>query len=149
MSQEEEVKVEMDRSHGYAGKTLRKKCECEMCLKGLATSHNDESHDQSLFGKFTLNNDPSFSIQLVGGSTKCGRTMANYFASLKPNPFKNKKCLEVGAGTGVYFYFLFLFFVFFCLFVVFLSYKHTTNATNQQTNKHKILKVLLDLWLLI
>jgi len=105
-----DVPVKIDKpvnDHGYTGKSLRKKCECEMCQKGLATSHNDESHDQSLMGQFILESHPSFKLQLVGGSTKCGRIMANYFASLvshsdnNTNIFQDKNILEVGAGTGI------------------------------------------------
>eukprot|EP00483_Globobulimina_turgida_P005654 UN05664 len=76
-----------------------------MCVDGIVTTHNDESHDQSLFGKFTLDVDNKFELNLVGGSTKCGRVMSNYFAYLqitkKINVFKDKNCLEVGSGTGI------------------------------------------------
>ena len=76
-----------------------------MCREGIATTHNDESHDQSLFGKFTLDVDDKFKLELVGGSTKCGRVMSNYFGYLeitkKANIFKDKNCLEVGSGTGI------------------------------------------------
>eukprot|EP01084_Bolivina_argentea_P305103 527062_1 len=94
-----------DASHGYANKKLSGMCQCEMCREGIATTHNDESHDQSLFGTFTLDVDDKFTLNLVGGSTKCGRVMANYFGYLeinkKVNIFKDKKCLEVGSGTGI------------------------------------------------
>ena len=91
--------------HGYKDKKLSGKCQCEMCRDGIATTHNDDSHDQSLFGKFELDVDNKFKLELVGGSTKCGRVMSNYFGYLeitkKSNIFKNKNCLEVGSGTGI------------------------------------------------
>eukprot|EP01083_Nonionella_stella_P038004 103536_1 len=94
-----------DASHGYANQKLSGKCQCEMCREGIATTHNDESHDQSLFGKFALDVDPKFKLELVGGSTKCGRVMSNYFAYLEVTKqaqiFRNKNCLEVGSGTGI------------------------------------------------
>ncbi|ETN99804.1 hypothetical protein RFI_37663, partial [Reticulomyxa filosa] len=101
-SQSEDKKEEVVKSnrevddHGYTGKSLRKKCECEMCQKGLATSHNDDSHDQSLLGQFVLQHHSDFKLQLIGGSTKCGRVMANYFASIaqKENMFEGKNILE-------------------------------------------------------
>eukprot|EP01083_Nonionella_stella_P202759 740434_1 len=74
-----------DASHGYANKKLSGLCQCEMCREGIATTHNDESHDQSLFGTFTLDVDDKFTLNLVGGSTKCGRVMANYFGYLEIN----------------------------------------------------------------
>ena len=91
--------------HGYANLKLEGKCQCEMCREGIATTHNDESHDQSLFGQFALDVDTQFTLTLVGGSTKCGRVMANYFGYLeitkKAATFKGKHCLEVGSGTGI------------------------------------------------
>ena len=62
-------------------------------------------HDQSLLGRFSLRSDPSFKIELNGGSTKCGRVMANYFAEKCNKMFQGKKVLEVGAGTGKHFVF--------------------------------------------
>eukprot|EP01084_Bolivina_argentea_P225670 381287_1 len=89
----------------YANQKLLGKCQCEMCREGIATTHNDESHDQSLLGKFSLDVDPKFKLSLVGGSTKCGRVMSNYFGYLvitkNSQLFKDKKCLEVGSGTGI------------------------------------------------
>ena len=89
----------------YKNKSLRRKCECEMCRLGLATTHNDESHDQSLYGKFILATDNRFELSLIGGSTKCGRIMSNYFGYLinkrKETLFNNAKILEVGSGTGI------------------------------------------------
>ena len=37
----------------YAGKSLRRQCECEMCRTG-ETNHDDDSHDQSLYSQLTL-----------------------------------------------------------------------------------------------
>ena len=89
----------------YRNKSLRRKCECEMCRLGLATTHNDESHDQSLYGKFILATDNKFELSLIGGSTKCGRIMSNYFGYIinrkESNLFENSNILEVGAGTGI------------------------------------------------
>ena len=89
----------------YKNKSLRLKCECEMCRLGLATTHNDSSHDQSLLGSFTLATDNRFELSLIGGSTKCGRIMSNYFGYLinkkQSTLFNNSTILEVGSGTGI------------------------------------------------
>lgn len=96
----------------YAGKSLRRQCECEMCRTG-ETNHDDESHDQSLYSQFSLksrylsdnlhldDSTQSHSFRLVGGSTKCGRVMSQYFGGLDENLFAGKSIVEVGSGSGI------------------------------------------------
>jgi len=94
---------EEDNSHGYADKSLRKKCECEMCRTGQATSHNDESHDQSLYGRFEIDiGKLALKLNFVGGTTKCGRVMSRFFVNQASKiKIKGKTLLEVGSGAGI------------------------------------------------
>lgn len=85
----------------YNGAKLAGKCGCELCRSGVATTHNDDSHDQSLNQNFQLDGENPLKLDIVGGTTKCGRVMSNYFASLKDNPFDGSRGIEVGAGTGI------------------------------------------------
>jgi len=81
----------------WDGKSLKRKCECEMCRQGLATTHNDDSHDQSLNQKIVFNNQ---TITIFGGTTKCARIFLNYLTDKQKN-FEGKKIVEVGSGTGL------------------------------------------------
>jgi len=85
----------------YQGAKMTGKCGCELCRSGVATTHNDDSHDQSLNQNFQLDGKNPLKLDIVGGTTKCGRVMSNYFASLADNPFAGKRGIEVGAGTGI------------------------------------------------
>jgi len=85
----------------YVGSKLSGKCGCELCRSGVATTHNDDSHDQSLNQNFQLDGENPLKLDIVGGTTKCGRVMSNYFASLKDNIFNGTRGIEVGAGTGI------------------------------------------------
>lgn len=86
----------------WKGRSLSRVCECHLCEAGLA-SHADESHDQNLYPTVEVpaRNGSRFHIELFGGSTKCGRYMAEYFASLAENQFEGKRILELGGGTGI------------------------------------------------
>jgi len=94
---------EEDNSHGYADISLRKKCECEMCRTGQATSHNDDTHDQSLYGKFEIQiGKLALKLNFVGGTTKCGRVMSRFFVNQASKiEIKGKTLLEVGSGAGI------------------------------------------------
>jgi len=94
---------QQDNSHGYANKSMRKKCECEMCRTGQATSHNDESHDQSLYGRFEIEiGKLALKLNFVGGTTKCGRVMSRFFVDQAAKiKIKGKTLLEVGSGAGI------------------------------------------------
>jgi len=99
----EPAPAEEDNSYGYANKSMRKKCECEMCRTGQATSHNDESHDQSLYGKFEIEiGKLALKLNFVGGTTKCGRVMSRFFVNQATKiKIKGKTLLEVGSGAGI------------------------------------------------
>lgn len=90
-----------EQNNNYQNQRLEGKCGCELCRSGVATTHNDDSHDQSLNSNFQLDGDISVNITFVGGTTKCGRVMSNYFSSLADRPFEGKKAIELGAGTGI------------------------------------------------
>eukprot|EP00954_Amorphochlora_amoebiformis_P028608 1391929-Amorphochlora_amoeboformis.AAC.1 len=47
----------------WASKSLQKRCDCEMCRSGKATTHNDNSHDQSLDQKLSVG---GVDIRIVG-----------------------------------------------------------------------------------
>jgi predicted nicotinamide N-methyase len=68
-----------------------------MCKSGEATTHNDESHDQSLDQTFTFLGNK---LRIIGGTTKCARFMAEHLESQK-TVFEGKTVLELGAGTGL------------------------------------------------
>mmetsp|Transcript_5950 Transcript_5950/g.8174 ORF Transcript_5950/g.8174 Transcript_5950/m.8174 type:complete len:240 (-) Transcript_5950:522-1241(-) len=107
-AQENDVALQNDENPEWAKKSLRKKCECELCKSGKATSHNDDSHDQSLDQKITV---AGVDLRFVGGTTKCARTMIRYFEKVFGHDQKNgskgkralggKKVVEVGSGTGL------------------------------------------------
>jgi len=39
-------------------------------------------------------------LAMIGGTTKCGRVMAQYFGNLEVNIFEQKILVEVGSGSG-------------------------------------------------
>lgn len=92
---------ENESRNNYENQKLEGRCGCELCRTGVATTHNDESHDQSLNSNFQLDGDTNFNMTFVGGTTKCGRVMSNFFSSLAEKPFEGKKAIELGAGTGI------------------------------------------------
>lgn len=77
--------------------SMRRQCGCNMCRSGEATTHNDSSHDQALDQRIPFL-DKIFHI--VGGTTKCARTMSSYLES-RQEEFAGKTVLELGAGTGL------------------------------------------------
>jgi len=111
VSQNDDDDVKNSENPEWAKKSLRKKCECELCKSGKATSHNDDSHDQSLNQKITV---AGVDLRLIGGTTKCARTMIRYFEKVFGDDKKDgskgkdscralegKKVVEVGSGTGL------------------------------------------------
>jgi len=84
----------------WAKKSMRKRCECEMCLSGKATTHNDESHDQALDQKLSV---AGLDLRIIGGTTKCARVMVKFFEGLykEGSSLKDKTVVEVGSGTGL------------------------------------------------
>uniref|UniRef100_A0A7S0DPC2 Calmodulin-lysine N-methyltransferase n=1 Tax=Amorphochlora amoebiformis TaxID=1561963 RepID=A0A7S0DPC2_9EUKA len=84
----------------WASKSLQKRCDCEMCRSGKATTHNDNSHDQSLDQKLSVG---GVDIRIVGGTTKCARVTVKFFETkeFKSTSLKGKKVVEVGSGTGL------------------------------------------------
>jgi len=101
MAEEQAVVQPVQENVNYANMKLGGKCGCQLCKTGVATTHNDDSHDQSLNSSFQLDSMTSLKLDIVGGTTKCGRVMSNYFASLAGSPFKGKTGIEVGSGTGI------------------------------------------------
>lgn len=83
----------------WAKKSLRKRCECEMCRSGQATSHNDDSHDQSMDQTIRT---AGVNLRIIGGTTKCARVMIRFFERLYANgALRGKSAIEVGSGTGL------------------------------------------------
>jgi predicted nicotinamide N-methyase len=100
----------------WTGDRLKQRCECELCRYGdstAITTHNDESHDQSLHQ--TLVFEPH-TLRIEGGTTKCARVAAKYFMDHfkdleshpvdKTNEDENQiphkmRVVEVGSGTGL------------------------------------------------
>jgi hypothetical protein len=82
----------------WSGQSMKQKCECHECKAG-GTSHNDDSHDQSLDQKFEfLKGD---NIRIVGGTTKCARVAMRYFQRLGAGGLRGRKVFEFGSGTGL------------------------------------------------
>eukprot|EP00457_Paulinella_chromatophora_P014500 gb/GEZN01014929.1/.p1 GENE.gb/GEZN01014929.1/~~gb/GEZN01014929.1/.p1 ORF type:complete len:299 (+),score=51.53 gb/GEZN01014929.1/:49-897(+) len=89
--------MEAPQAAAWEGKSLKGKCGCELCRQGIATTHNDDSHDQSLeqnllFGEHKFN--------IIGGTTKCARVCMTWIYK-NQGLFKGKSIVEVGAGTGL------------------------------------------------
>ncbi|KNC76007.1 hypothetical protein SARC_11480 [Sphaeroforma arctica JP610] len=76
---------------------LRKKCECQRCLNGEATTHNDDSHDQSLQQKFHICGK---SVEILGGTTKCARVASKWLTE-RDEEWGRISALEIGSGTGL------------------------------------------------
>ena len=74
---------------------MKRRCECELCLAGKATSHNDDSHDQSLDQTIAF---AGKSLRIVGGTTKCARSAIRYFERMN---LSGKRVIEFGSGTGL------------------------------------------------
>lgn len=86
----------------WDGSSLRQICECEYCRTGKATTHNDASHDQSLFSDISVpTQDRDITLTFTGGTTKCARMSSFYFTTVNPIPFNSTRVIELGAGTGL------------------------------------------------
>eukprot|EP00924_Labyrinthula_sp_SR-Ha-C_P003400 snap_masked-scaffold_15-processed-gene-8.54-mRNA-1 protein AED:0.04 eAED:0.05 QI:0/-1/0/1/-1/1/1/0/252 len=87
--------------------SLKQLCECEMCATGKATTHNDASHDQSLYLKWPLlaKSDAALpELNIVGGTTKCARVMSKFLetsSNFGRGAFEGSSICEVGTGTGL------------------------------------------------
>lgn len=99
----------------WTGERLKQRCECELCRYGdstALTTHNDESHDQSLHQTLIFQ---QHTLRLDGGTTKCARVAAQYFidhskelevSSIESGNQANqvaqrRRVVEVGSGTGL------------------------------------------------
>lgn len=83
--------------------TLKGKCGCEYCRNGWATTHNDLSHDQSLYSSFSLLGGTK-QIEIIGGTTKAARVALQYFLETIGDGhgvLKGRTAIELGAGTGL------------------------------------------------
>ena len=90
----------------WASKSLRRRCECELCKTGVPTSHNDDSHDQSLRQVLSLRcatrpTGEAVNATVLGGTTKCARVASAWLARGGLAPLEGKVCVEVGSGTGL------------------------------------------------
>jgi predicted nicotinamide N-methyase len=82
--------------------SLRLHCECEYCQTGQATTHNDPSHDQSLFSSFTILG--SKTIEISGGTTKAARVTLRYLLHHfgdNVHAMRGLSAIELGAGTAL------------------------------------------------
>eukprot|EP00511_Aplanochytrium_stocchinoi_P002087 CAMPEP_0204826366 /NCGR_PEP_ID=MMETSP1346-20131115/4065_1 /ASSEMBLY_ACC=CAM_ASM_000771 /TAXON_ID=215587 /ORGANISM="Aplanochytrium stocchinoi, Strain GSBS06" /LENGTH=225 /DNA_ID=CAMNT_0051954353 /DNA_START=215 /DNA_END=889 /DNA_ORIENTATION=- len=97
----------LNNADGWKGQSMQYRCECEFCKTGKATTHNDPSHDQSLYQKLDLSpaQDPALlQLTVFGGTTKCARIISKFLEEgegFGRAYFENKKVVEVGSGTGL------------------------------------------------
>mmetsp|Transcript_9670 Transcript_9670/g.11009 ORF Transcript_9670/g.11009 Transcript_9670/m.11009 type:complete len:254 (-) Transcript_9670:210-971(-) len=91
----------------WKGQSMKYRCECEYCETGKATTHNDPSHDQSLYQTWDIApiQDPAVAqLTIFGGTTKCARVMSRFLGEADEfgrDYFENKSVVEVGSGTGL------------------------------------------------
>lgn len=72
-------------------------------MSTFSLQSHDQALDQNIAFIHPTNPQESFSFHMLGGTTKCARTFAQYlFAKhlAMPGIYYQKKVLEVGAGTG-------------------------------------------------
>jgi predicted nicotinamide N-methyase len=94
----------------WDGTALQLRCDCEHCqackAAGIASSHNDASHDQSIRNqRHTISSTggattTAHEIRIDGGTTKCARSTLAYLQQHRGD-FAQKTVLEVGSGTGL------------------------------------------------
>ena len=63
----------------------------------------DDSHDQSSYGRFEIDIGKwSLKLNFVGGTTKCGRVMSKFFVDQAAKiEISGNILLEVGSGAGI------------------------------------------------
>eukprot|EP01134_Creolimax_fragrantissima_P001179 CFRG1179T1 len=81
----------------WASSSLRKQCECQRCLNGEETTHNDESHDQSLQQNFNICEK---NVYILGGTTKCARIVSRWLTQQSVD-WSKISAIELGSGTAL------------------------------------------------